>query len=46
MAKKSKKTSEPSMPQMPFDDALRKILSAPHQPMRKKSKRALSKRTK
>jgi hypothetical protein len=32
---------------MPFDDALRKILSAsPHPNIRKKSKRALSKRTK
>jgi len=47
--KKRKHSTEPiSIPQMPFDDALRQILSAPpqHIPKRKKSKRALSKRTK
>lgn len=44
---KKHSTESLSMPQMPFDDALRKILSAPPQPMiRKKSKRALSKRAK
>lgn len=44
--KKTKPTTRQGMdiPQMPFDDALRKILSAPPQPLtRKKSKRALSK---
>jgi len=46
--KPKKYSTEPiAIPQMPFDDALRKILSAPHRPkIRKKSKRALSKRTK
>lgn len=45
---KQKKSAALNIPQMPFDEALRKILSAPHQtpmPKRKKSKRALSKRT-
>lgn len=46
----TKHSTDPlAIPKMPFDDALRKILSAPPQPRaatRKKSKRALSKRTK
>lgn len=43
-----KKTKEePGIPRMPFDDALRTILRAPHQPkVSKKRRRALSKRTK
>jgi hypothetical protein len=43
-----RKTPAPlKIPQMPFDDALRTLLRAPAQPkMRKKSRRALSKRTK
>jgi hypothetical protein len=44
-----KKHNDPiDIPQMPLDDALRMILRAPHQASakRKKSKRALSKRTK
>lgn len=48
---KKPKDALPEMPQMPFDDALRTILKAPpkHQAApktRKKSKRALNKRTK
>jgi hypothetical protein len=48
MKPKPKQTQPIDIPQMPFDDALRKILKAPHQlpAKRKKSKRALSKRTK
>jgi hypothetical protein len=43
----TKKNPNPDYKPMPFDDALRKILSAPRQvSKRKKSKRALSKRTK
>lgn len=45
MTKRDKKA--PEIPQMPFDEALKKILGAPpHPKIRKKSKRALSKRTK
>jgi len=47
MAKKADNAAR--IPPMPFDDALRKILSAPPQPRvaaRKKSRRTLSKRTK
>lgn len=46
---KLKRQTDPiQLPQMPFDDALRTILRAPHQPKvrSKKSRRALSKRTK
>jgi hypothetical protein len=48
MANKSKGNEPIKIPQMPFDDALKMILKAPHQApaKRKKSKRALSKRTK
>lgn len=48
MKAKKHSTAPIKIPQMPFDDALRTILGAPPQPLpnRKKSKRALSKRTK
>lgn len=44
MKKRKKRSTEPvDIPQMPFDDALRKILSAPPQPMGKIKKKTKKK---
>jgi hypothetical protein len=41
--KKTKQKEPSEVPQMPFDDALRLILSAPHTPKKKAAKKAAKK---